>query len=304
MRAKYAKRNLVIDAPMRRGRMLILHTYFDCFPCFVDQALRAGRMATDDEQKIKRLLDEVAMVLKDIRLESTPPETGRLIYQKVKKITGNGDPYRKIKRENTLKALTLYPSLKRTVEASDDRLLAAIRLAIAGNVMDFGASKDFDIEAEINEVFQRSFAIFDRAEFRDHLSKAQRVLFIADNAGECVFDRLLIEELKKPVTYVVRGAPVVNDATCEDAQQAGVHKVAEIMSSGTDAPGTLLATCSREFRELYERSTFIISKGQGNYEALCGEKRPIFFFLKAKCHVIAEDLGVNPGDIVLKAINT
>ncbi|MGD9413030.1 MAG: ARMT1-like domain-containing protein [Desulfobacterales bacterium] len=281
-----------------------MRTYFDCYPCFIDQALRAGRMATDDEQKIKHLLDEVGMMLKDIRLESTPPETARLIYQKVKKITGKSDPYRKIKKENTDKALTLYPSLKRMIEASDDRLVAAIRLAIAGNIMDFGANKDFDIEAEINEVFQRNFAIFNCDEFRDYLAKSKAVLFIADNAGECVFDRLLIEEMKKPVTYVVRGAPVVNDAIYEDAIEAGVDKVALIMSSGTDAPGTILATCSREFRRIYDRSSFIISKGQGNYEALCGEKRPIFFFLKAKCGVIAKDVGVNQGDIVLKAINS
>jgi hypothetical protein len=261
-------------------------------------------MATDDEQKIKHLLDEVGMMLKDIRLESTPPETARLIYQKVKKITGKSDPYRKIKKENTDKALTLYPSLKRMIEASDDRLVAAIRLAIAGNIMDFGANKDFDIEAEINEVFQRNFAIFNCDEFRDYLAKSKAVLFIADNAGECVFDRLLIEEMKKPVTYVVRGAPVVNDAIYEDAVEAGVDKVALIMSSGTDAPGTILATCSREFRRIYDRSSFIISKGQGNYEALCGEKRPIFFFLKVKCGVIAKDVGVNQGDIVLKAINS
>jgi uncharacterized protein with ATP-grasp and redox domains len=281
-----------------------LHTYLDCFPCFFDQALRAGRIATDDEQKIKRLLDEVGMMIKDIQPDSTPPETGRLIYQKVKKITGKSDPYREIKRENTAKALTLYPSLKRKVEAASDRLLAAIRLAIAGNVMDFGASQDFDIEAEINEVFKRSFAIADCDAFRDHLDKTQQILFIADNAGECVFDRLLIEEMKKPVTYAVRGAPVVNDATYEDALQAGIHKVALIMPSGTDAPGTILATCSREFRQIYDRSTFVISKGQGNYEALSAEKQPIFFLLKAKCRVIAKDIGINQGDMILKAINT
>jgi uncharacterized protein with ATP-grasp and redox domains len=281
-----------------------LRTYFECIPCFFEQALRAGRMATDDEHKIKRLLDEVAMMLKDIRLESTPPETGRLIYQRVKELTGNDDPYLERKRENTAKALTLYPSLKSTVNAANDRLLAAIRLAIAVNVMDFGARKDFDIEAEINVAFKRNFAIFDCDEFREHLDKTKEILFIADNAGECVFDRLLMEEMKKPVTYVVRGAPVVNDATYEDAIQAGVHKVALIISSGTDAPGTLLATCNREFRQIYDRSTFIISKGQGNYEALSGEKRPIFFLLKAKCQVIARDLGVNEGDIILKAINT
>ena len=277
-----------------------MKTYLDCFPCFLNQALRAGRIATDDDKKIKRLLDEVGMMLRDIPLESTPPESGRLLYRKVSEITGNLDPYKKIKSESTKKALSLYPSLKSQIERSKDRLLTAIRIAIAGNVIDFGANWNFDIENEIDEALEKDFAICDYNRFKDYLNETSEILYIGDNAGECVFDRILIEEMKKPVKYIVRDIPIINDATYEDAVQAGIDKVATILSSGTDAPGTILKTCSSKFKELYNNSKFIISKGQGNYEALSNERRPIFFLLKTKCHVIANDIGINEGDIILK----
>jgi uncharacterized protein with ATP-grasp and redox domains len=278
-----------------------MRTYLDCLPCFLSQALRAARIATDDEALIKRVLDEVGMMLRDIPLESTPPESGRRIYRKVGEVTGNRDPFRELKDESTREALALYPSLKHRVEASPDRLEAAIRIAIAGNVIDFGPNQAFDLEREIDMTLENDPAIWDYPAFRDALSKVHDILYIGDNAGECVFDRILIEELKKPVIYVVREVPVINDATCEDAVQAGIDQVAAIVSSGTDAPGTILHTCSSEFRRIYNQAQFIISKGQGNYEALPDERGPIFFLLKAKCPVIADHIGVQEGDIVLKA---
>jgi len=279
-----------------------MKTYLECFPCFLNQALRAGRIATDDERKIKRILDEVGMMLKDIPFESTPPESGMLIYRKVSEITGNLDPYKEIKEESTEKCLSLYPSLKNLVEKSNDKLLTAIRIAIAGNVIDFGAKREFDIEEEIDEALKRDFAVCDYTEFKDRLGEAGEILYIGDNAGECVFDRILIEIIKKPVVYVVRDMPIINDATYRDAVQAGIDRVATILSSGTDAPGTILNTCSEEFKKVYKSAEFIISKGQGNYEALSNEKRPIFFLLKVKCHVIANDMGLTEGDIVLQSI--
>ncbi len=277
-----------------------MKTYFDCFPCFLEQALRAARIATDDEKKIKKVLDEVGMMLRNIPLESTPPESGKMIYNKVMEITGNLDPYREIKKESTKKALSLYPSLKSRIEKSNDRLLTAIRIAIAGNVIDFGPNLGFDLEDEIEEVLDKDFAICDYGSFKDMFDEAHEILYIGDNAGECVFDRILIEEMKKPVIYVVRDVPIINDATYEDAVQAGIDQVATILSSGTDAPGTILKTCSAEFKRIYDSTEFIISKGQGNYEALSNERHPIFFLLKTKCRVIADDIGVGEGDIILK----
>jgi len=280
-----------------------MKTYLDCIPCFFNQALRAGRIATRDENKLKNLLDEIGTMLRDIPLESTPPETGMLIYEKVREITGEFDPYREIKKESTKKALALYPSLKNEVKKSNDKLLTAIRIAIAGNVIDFGVNRDFNIEEEIDEILKKDFAIFDYDKFKDYLNKTDEILYIGDNAGESVFDRILIEEMKKPVIYVVREIPVINDVTYEDAIQAGIDKVASILSSGTSAPGTVLETCNAEFKKVYKNSKFVIAKGQGNYEGLSDEKHPIFFLLKAKCWVIANDIGVNEGDIVLKGIN-
>jgi len=277
-----------------------MKTYLDCFPCFLKQALRAARIATDNENQIKRVLDEVGIMLSNVPLESTPPESGRLIYRKISEITGNPDPFKKIKAESTKKALSLYPSLKNEVEKSHDRLLTAIRIAIAGNVIDFGANWNFNLKDDVQDILNKDFAICDYDLFKDSLDGAREILYLGDNAGECVFDRILIEEMKKPVTYVVRGIPIINDATHEDAVEAGIEKVATIISSGTDGPGTVLNTCNAHFKDVYKNSKFIISKGQGNYEALSRENRPIFFLLKAKCHVIANDIGVNEGDIVLK----
>jgi uncharacterized protein with ATP-grasp and redox domains len=277
-----------------------MKTYLDCLPCFLQQTLRAGRIATDDEKIIKQLLDDVGMMLKDIPLDNTPPETGMLIYQKISQITGNKDPYKKIKKENIDKALSLYPEMKKLVDRSNDKLLTAIKLAIAGNVIDFGVNRAFDIEKEIAETVNKKLVLKDYEDFKDALGKAKEILYIGDNAGEAVFDKILIEQLKKPVIYVVRGCPVINDVTFQDAVSIGIDKLARVISSGTPAPGTILKTCNPVFIKLFKSADMIISKGQGNYEGLSGEDRSIFFLLKVKCHVIARNIGAKVGDVILR----
>ena len=279
-----------------------MKTYLDCLPCFMNQALRAGRIATKDEKKIKTLLDDVGCMIKDIPMDSTPPETGELIYQKVREITGVEDPYKKIKESNIKEALTLYPKLKQTVKNSNNKLLTAIRIAIAGNVIDLGVDKEFNILEDVYKVLKQDFAIFDFEEFITQLEKAKSILYLGDNAGESVFDKILIEEMGKPVTYVVRDIPVINDVTIEDAISSGLDEVAEIISSGTTAPGTILKLCNDDFLHRFNNADMIISKGQGNYEGISNVNRSVFFLLIAKCHVIANDLKVKENDIVLKAI--
>ena len=266
----------------------------------MDQALRAGRMATDDERKIKELLDCVGSMMKDIPLENTPPETGEFIYGKIKEITGIDDPYREIKKSNIREALSMYPALKNMLDKSVDQLLTAIRLAIAGNVIDLGVKKEFNLKHDIEKILEQEFAIFHYEEFKKRLSNASSILYIGDNAGESVFDRILIEELGKPVTYAVRGIPVINDVTMEDAVDSGLDEVAELISSGTTAPGAVLRLCNDDFIDRFENAEMIISKGQGNYESLSSVNKPVFFLLKAKCSIISRHLGVNKNDIVLK----
>lgn len=264
------------------------------------QALAAGRIATNDENKIKLILDEVGSMIKDIPMDSTPPQTGEIIYRKVREITGVYDTYKDIKQASIKEILNLVPKLEQIVNNSDDRLLTSIRLAIAGNVMDYGVDKKFNIEEDINTILKQEFAIFHFQEFKEQLIKAKSILYLGDNCGESVFDKLLIKELGKPVTYVVRGIPVINDVTIQDAIESGLDKVATIISSGCSAPGTILHLCNNDFKRRFDEADMVISKGQGNYEGLSGVNRQVFFLLKAKCKVIARHLNVCENDIVLK----
>ena len=276
-----------------------MKTHLDCYPCLFTQALNAARLHTSDERILRSILDQVCRILPELPFEATPPLFGREVYRIVAEMTKVRDPYKEIKKLCTKLALELYPSLKKRIRASDDSLLTAIRIAIAGNVIDFGTTRTFDIREDLQIVLKQSFAVDHYREFQRALGSANNVLFIGDNAGETVFDRLLIEELGKPVIYVVREKPVINDAVYADAVEAGIDQVAQILSSGSDAPGNILDLCSEEFIEAYGSADMIISKGQGNYEALSEEARPIFFLLKAKCQVIARDIGVEKGSIIL-----
>lgn len=276
-----------------------MKSYLDCYPCFFTQAIRTSRMITSDEKKIWQILNEVSLSLPEIHFGATPPEIGREVYRIISKRTGIKDPYRKIKEKCTRQALSLCPELKKLMNSSKDRLMTAIRISIAGNIIDFGANFDFDLKKDVGTILSQDFSVNHYREFCEALDKARKILYLADNAGETVFDRFLIEEINKPVIYVVRARPIINDATREDALLAGIDKVAEIVSSGCDAPGNILKFCSDEFLKIYRSADLIISKGQGNYEGLSDEDRPIFFLLKAKCHVIARDIGIDEGSIVL-----
>jgi uncharacterized protein with ATP-grasp and redox domains len=280
-----------------------MKTFLDCLPCFVEQALRAARIATHDERLIKQVLDEVGCMIKVTPMQSTPAESGMHIYRKVREITGVADPYKEIKKRHIAEAKALYHEMEKITAEADDPLLAAIRLAIAGNVIDLGINKTFDLVSDIRKILSQDFAVFHYEAFKAVLSQAKNILYIGDNAGESVFDKLLIRQLGKPVKYAVRSCPIINDVTLEDAVNSGLDAVAELIESGSEAPGTILQYSTPEFLKAYREAGMVISKGQGNYEGLSGENRTIFFLLKAKCPVIATDIGVNEGDIVLKGIN-
>jgi uncharacterized protein with ATP-grasp and redox domains len=252
-----------------------------------------------DEKEIREILVDFGQRLSRIHHEAIPPEIGRDAYSLISKKTGILDLFAEIKKETTQKALSLYPQLKERVASSQDRLATAVRMAIVGNVIDFGANADFDLDRDLEILLSQELAVDHFPAFHMAVQKARNVLYLADNAGETVFDRLLIEELKQPVVYAVREKPIINDATYQDALDAGIAQVAEIVSSGTDAPGTIPGLCSEDFLQILGSADLIISKGQGNYEGLSDENRPVFFLLKAKCAVIARDLGVKQGSLIL-----
>ncbi len=280
-----------------------MKTFLECMPCFVEQALRTARIATRDEKKIKKVLDEVGCMIKDTPMENTPAESGISIYGKIAEITGVADPFYEIKRQHIAEAKALLPELEKMLAEAEDPLLMTIRLAIAGNVIDLGINKKFDLVKDVKKILQQDFGIFDYKVFKKQLAAAKNILYLGDNSGESVFDKLLIQQLKKPVTYAVRTRPIINDVTLEEARLSGLDEVAELMDSGSPAPGIILRYATPKFLEAFQNADMVISKGQGNYEGLSDEKRPIFFLLKAKCPVIARDLGVREGDIILKGIN-
>jgi len=277
-----------------------MRTYLDCYPCFLRQALDAARKAGAGVEQQKAVLSRVLDVLREVEPSSTPPEIGYRVHRIVRRVVNDGDPYQAAKEASTHQALALYPRLKALVAQADEPLDIAVRLSIAGNIIDLGPAQEYDLWSTVERVLAQSYAVDDRLALRAALSSAGQVLYLADNAGETVFDRLLIETLDVPVTYAVKGGPVLNDATREDALAAGVGRVAEIVDTGSDAPGTILDWCSEEFRHLYEGAELVVAKGQANYETLSEEGPGVFFLLQAKCPIIARDVGVPVGSIVLK----
>ncbi len=277
-----------------------MKTYLDCYPCFMRQALSAARRAGASDDQQRQILLKTMEQLQNLPADATPPQMAHQIHLMIKQLTKISDPYRQAKEEATQQALAMYPRLKEIVRNATDPLETAVRLAIAGNIIDLGVAESYDLKATVERVLKQPFAINDLASLRLSLANISAILYLADNAGETVFDRVLIETLKLPVTYVVKGGPIINDAIREDAIAAGIDQVAEIIDNGTDAVGTLIDDCSSSFRKRYEQAELIISKGQANYESLSTSSAPLFFLLQAKCNIIARDLDVAEGAVVIK----
>ncbi len=281
-----------------------MQTYLDCIPCFYNQALRTARLAGVNIIQQREVLDKVADIMKEISMELSPPFIAKKVYNVIEQITKDGDPFYKVKRDSNKKAMGLYSKVKEEVGNSDDPLLLATKFAIAGNVIDFGTPGKFDIEQEIKNIVHKKLGIFDYDSFKRKLEKAKKILYIGDNAGEIVFDKILIEYMlnvnNKNIVFAVRSKPAINDILMEDARLCGLDKICRIIESGSDVPGTPLEICSSEFLKEFNDADIIISKGQGNIETLIGEKAPIFFMLKVKCFVMADKLDCEVGNIVLK----
>jgi damage-control phosphatase, subfamily I len=278
----------------------------DCIPCFQRQALQAVRFISNDEKLHQKVLREVAKKLLNSTWDSTPPELAHEVHTIVKNLTNEKDPYKKAKKESNDLALKMYPTLKEQIQASKDPLRTAVRLAIAGNIIDFGPLRKFNLEKTVEEVLKKSFAIDDYVKLKEKLEDAETLLFFADNAGEIVFDRLLLEasleyrNLEK-IRFVVKGGPIINDATLEDAVYVGLCDLpnVEFSTLSNGEAGTGPERSSKTVKDWIKSHDLVISKGQGNYEGL-SEYSSLFFMLMSKCPVIASDLGVNEGDIILK----
>jgi len=260
-------------------------------------------MATDDVKKHETVLRMVLTLVSGMDMTESPPQMGRRIHNIIKEITGNQDPYSEVKKQYNDFALNLYPDLEKRVLSSVDPFLAAIKLAATGNLIDFGPNASGmaeRVKAAIDDCFNQPVNLHVVETLREKVLKGGSILYLGDNAGEIVFDRLIIEQIPRDnITFAVRGAPIINDATMEDADACGITKLVKVVNNGSDVPGTVLESCSDDFRELYAHADTVIAKGQGNYETLSDEDRQIFFILKAKCPVIAGDIGCEVDDIVI-----
>ncbi|MHB1294839.1 MAG: damage-control phosphatase ARMT1 family protein [Anaerolineae bacterium] len=282
-----------------------MKTYLDCYPCFVRQAIDAARMAGAGEDEQKEVLLAALRLLEGLDANVSPPEIGHRIHGLVRERLGAGDPYRDAKHRCTHQALALLPRLRALLQAAEDPFACAVRLAIAGNIIDLGVSnaftEAFDLWEDVLRVLAAPLAVDHIELLREAVAGACHILYLGDNAGETVFDRLLIERLPAHVTYVAKSSPILNDATEEDALAAGLGEVCTVMGNGSNAPGSVLALCNAAFCTRLAEADVVISKGQANYETLSEARVSPFFLLQVKCPVIASDLALPLGSLVVKS---
>jgi len=273
-----------------------------CIPCYVKQALSALSEITDNKKEQFEILRKACSILPELDMNETPAGNSTLILWEISKITGVEDPFLKQKRYYNRIALEMYGSLKELVKISGDRFETAAKVAVIGNVIDLGILKEVNIEKSIDEAFEKGFKIDHLNYLKKDLEKSKRILYLGDNAGEILFDKILLEELLslgKEVIFAVKDAPILNDATLEDAVEVGLDKITKVISTGSGRIGTDLKSCSQYFLDILSNSDIIISKGQGNFETLNHEKMNIYFILKAKCDEVANELGIELGDLAL-----
>ena len=275
----------------------------ECIPCILKQAYNTAKRATDDPVFIRKILDLTSEYLKTVELDAAPADISNFAYSITKEITGIKDPYKEDKKLFNDLCLEKATGLRRIIENSENPLKTAVRLAILGNVIDMGIGFTFDLEKELEKVLHKRFAIDDFEEFTAQLKTGRkRILYIGDNAGEIVFDSLLVKRLVRnnELIFVVKKGPVINDATLEDAKYIGLTDMVKVIDTGSDGIGVKWSSVSEEFVKYYEEADIVLSKGQGNFETLSEKEKNIFFLLKIKCDSVARELGVSFGDIVFK----
>lgn len=279
-----------------------MKVHLDCFPCFLRQSIIALRLGTKDDALQERILKRILEDIEKADTSKSPAHATTFIHRKIRQLLGK-DPFKDIKSEYNQLALRLYPVLKKAVEASPDPLWTASRLAIAGNVIDFGIFTSVDIEGTIDKALNHSIILDDYPAFRDAIANTDEILYLIDNSGEIVFDRILIETLtalSKKVKAVVKGSPIINDSTMEDAEEVGLTDTCEVIDNGSDAVGTILEWTSPSFQVAFDKAQLIISKGQGNFETLVDSKKKIFFLFQSKCDVVSKELGLSKDSMLLK----
>ena len=273
---------------------------FDCYDCILSQIVRIARdMSSDDSVRHDMMRKFLSAIEKNV-CRFTPPEMAAEFYDICRRMFPDKDHFREEKLKSTELAVKIYPELKKIVNASTDPFAAALKLAIGGNIIDFGVNPDFDLgnaDGAIREVINMPVDENAAAELKKRIDAAGKILYIMDNCGEAVIDRLLLEQLSGKVTIAVRGLPILNDITRAEIIPSGLGDFPAV-DTGDGTPG-VSPRRSPEFIEVMRSADLIIAKGQGNFESLEGNfsDKPLFFLFRAKCPVVQKYLNVAPGSM-------
>ena len=272
-----------------------MKTTFDCIPCIVSHIVHVAKMVTTDDAMRREIIKKTLAEVVDVDFAITPPEQARLFHKIITKITGVSDPYREVKDCSTRFAMELLPFFRQVIASKEDHFDAIVRLVIGGNIIDYGADKDFQLDTarqKILDVFEMPLDMGAVRKLEQAMNAAKSILYIADNCGEAVFDRLLIEPYRDKIVLGVRGEPILNDITMREVEESGLAGLAvRIITTGDMTPGVSLNHSSREFMDEMRNADLVVAKGQGNFETLSDYDRPVFFLLRSKCKVISALLG-------------
>lgn len=277
-----------------------------CVTCIINQSRRVADAIHADDALRERLVGTVEEMATRFSFRQAPPEVASDVYEKMAELAGKADLYDDVKAHSTQKAARFLPELREEIDRSDETLLTATKVAVAGNVIDLAAEVSFDLHEEIGKIFDTDFALNDFASLETALRQAKTLLYIGDNVGEHLFDYLYIETLRRlypdlQITYMVRGRPIINDVTIQEAREAGFDKLCRLVDSGVNTPGFAYGRANDESRTLFDTADLILAKGMGNYECLSPARRQnICFLLKVKCQVVANSLQCEIGDLVCK----
>jgi len=275
----------------------------DCLVCLYNQALKTTKLLELDDELSAKILFEVAKILPNYSLNFTPPQIAKDTYKLIEDITNNPDPLKKAKEISIKEAKSFKPTLYEEIKKSNNPLLTALKIAVAGNVIDFGAKEQIPLKETLDKIFHTPFKLDNFKEFENKLKTAKTLVILGDNCGENIFDVILADTIKSlydiEIFYFVRGKPIINDVTLLEANESDMPKFATIIDTGVPTPGYDLKYANEKSKEIFENADLIISKGMGNFESLYGiTKREIFYLFVVKCNVVASAVKCDIKDLI------
>jgi uncharacterized protein with ATP-grasp and redox domains len=286
----------------------------ECIGCLFNQMLNAFRLLQPDFSReiiIKAQKELMDYLLNFDINQKAAPFLGKVTYNIISTLLNNKDPYHELKMKYNSLVLEFVNEIMEIIDNSEDPLLKAILASALGNTIDFASQHKINIISDLANFDIEDLVINDYVKFRKSLENATHLLILGDNAGEIVFDKILVLILKRnypdlEIIYSVRSSPIINDATLEDAKFISLTDLIQVIESN-DAPGVILDEATEEFKKhFFKKNGVILSKGQGNFESLYGMEIPhkeVYYLLKAKCNLMERIFGVKIGDLIFKKKN-